>query len=352
MSCVRALSALVLSITLLLLAGGCNQPAEKKAAAAPGGVLLSVEFPKDTVLKYHIVSSRSVVINLDSKSTRPEAGAVQETREEADMVISYRAVGNAGRGGTRVEARCESAKVTRQRLTGGTVFDDAISTLAGKTYTISVSATGQIFETSELEKVIKELGDAAFGGRGDRYEGRRIKNPDMIGDFILAQWYMWDQEQCVPKPMRGVAIGEQWSSKRRLLTPFPWVARTGRNATYTLAGVEKTPQGGENATITSTYSLADEPSMDWPMPYTGTFSQRSSFGFFQGYRVLELSGEGTQVFDVTAGRIVSDTQKYKAKVSAMIPFGGLGRDGEKPEPNIIVDQTVKVELVPAAAPAK
>jgi hypothetical protein len=89
--------------------------------------------------------------------------------------------------------------------------------------------------------------------------------------------------------------------------------------------------------------------MDWPMPYpVGSFAMRGTFGFFQGYKVLDISGKGTQVFDITNSRIISDRQKYVTKVSAMIPFGGLGKEGEKPEPNIVITQTTNMQLLPAA----
>jgi hypothetical protein len=234
----------------------------------------------------------------------------------------------------------------RFRLSSGSSAEDGLASLSGKSFRVSVTATGQIFETAELEKVIRDLGEAAFGGKSDRYEGRKIKNPDMIADFIAVQWFMWDQQQSIPRPVAGVAAGEEWQSKRNLLAPFPFVSRIGRGVKYTLAEVQH-PAQGPLAVIKSTYSLAQTPSMDWPMPYTGTFSQRGSFGFFHGYKVQDISGEGTQVFDVTRGIILSDKQEYTARVSAEIPFGGLGKDGEKPEPNIIVKQTITMELLPA-----
>jgi hypothetical protein len=337
-----------IGLALAIIMGGCNPSGKAPVARDKNRTYLSVEFPKDTPIRYKVVSSRSVVLDLDPTgrfSRGDAAGARQEMKEEAEMVLAYRNAGPAGRGGTLVEVTCESASVKRQRLTGGSMGDDAIASLAGKKFTVSVSATGRIFETSELEKVIHDLGEAAFGNRSDRYEGRRIKNPDMIADFITVQWYMWDQEQSVSKPTAGLAVGDTWKSQRKVLAPFPFIARTGRDVTYTLAGLTQDPGADQVATIKSVYTLSPEQSMDWPMPYTGSFSQRGSFGFFQGYKVLDIKGEGTQLFDVTAGRIAADKQTYTAKVSAVIPFGGLGKDGEKPEPNIVVNQTITMDLI-------
>jgi hypothetical protein len=309
-------------------------------------VRLSVEFAPEAPLRYRAVSKREIVLDFDPSGTasRQAQGARQTMSEEASFVLAYRAVGTADRGGTLVEVRCESANASHSRFSGGSSADEAIAALAGKKFTIKVSATGKIFETSELEQVIHQLGEAAFGGRNDQYQGRRIKNPDMIADFIAVQWYMWDQQQSVARPSAGVAPGEAWSSTRKVLAPMPFVSRTGRNAEYRLVEVKR-DRDQTVAVIKSTYTLADGPSMDWPMPYTGTFSQRGTFGFFHSYKVLELAGEGTQIFDVGRGRIISETQSYTAKVSAAIPFGGLGSNGEKVEPALTVNQTIKVELI-------
>ncbi len=328
---------------------GCTDTAkEPRTPETDGRISLTVEFPSDIPLRYKVVTSRDIVLDFDpsGKMSRPGSSSKQEMKEEAEFTLSYKAVGRAERGGTLVEVTCENAAVSRQRLSSGSSGADALASLAGKTFRIKLSATGQMFDTKELDDVIHELGKAAFGGRGDKYEGRQIKNPDMIADFIAVQWYMWDQQQSIARPAAGVAKDQQWPSKRKLLAPMPFVSRTGRNATYTLAEVTQTDEG-TRAVIKSTYDMADGPSMDWPIPYTGTFSQRGSFGFFQGYKVLELSGHGAQVFDVTGGKILGEQQEYVAKISAIIPFGGLGKDGEAPEPNIIVTQTIKIELLPA-----
>jgi len=337
---------------VLMFCAGCSETARRTDLAldnqAGERVSMSVEFPDENPLKYKVVSRREMVLDFDPsrRMSKPGSNPIQEMTEEAELTLEYKAVGKAERGGTLVQVKCTNAAVRRARLTGGTAAADALATLSGHSFTMKVSASGQILDTGEIEKVIHDLGEAAFGGRDDRYEGRRIKNPDMIADFIAVQWYMWDQQQSIPRPASGVALGQEWSSRRRLLAPFPFVARTGRDATYTLAEVQRV-DGDVRAVITSTYTLAESPSMDWPLPYSGSFSQRGSFGFFHSYNVQELVGEGTQVFDVTEGRILTDEQHYTAKVSAVIPFGGLGKDGESPEPNITVRQVIRMELLPA-----
>jgi hypothetical protein len=345
----RLLTLATIACGMVLLSGGCSETANKGITGGDKNtVALSVAFPDGATLRYRIVSKRDIVLDLDpsGKMSKSGSGARQDMNEEAQFILAYKAIGPAGRGGSLVEVTCQSANVKRLRLSGGSSPDDALTALAGKSFKIKVSATGQIFDTAELEKVIRDLGEAAFGNRSDRYEGRKIKNPDMIADFIAAQWYMWDQEQCIAQPVNGVAVGEKWRSKRIIFSPMPFVSRTGRNAQYELTEI-KDVNGVQTAVIKAAYTLADGPSMDWPMPYAGNFSQRGSFGFFQGYKVLELTGDGTQVFDVSAGKILKEQQVYNTKISAMIPFGGLGKDGEKPEPNITVKQTITIELLPA-----
>jgi hypothetical protein len=332
-----------------LLSGGCSDTARDNVASSDkNSVALSVEFPDKAPLRYQIVSKRDIALDLDpsGKISKPGSDARQDMKEEARFILAYKSLGPAGRGGSLVEVTCENATVKRLRLSGGSSPEDALTTLAGKSFKIKISATGQIFDTTELDKIIHDLGEAAFGNHNDKYEGRRIKNPDMIADFIAAQWYMWDQEQCVPRPVAGVALGEKWRSKRLIFAPMPYVSRVGRNAQYELSEIEDA-NGVRTAVIKAAYTLADGQSTDWPMPYSGTFSQRGSFGFFHSYKVLELSGTGTQVFDIATGKILREQQVYDARISAMIPFGGLGKDGEKPEPNITVRQTITIELLPA-----
>jgi hypothetical protein len=322
------MTAAMVCIVIVFFCGCSDTAREPRTPETDGKISLTVEFPSDVPLRYRVLTSRDIVLDFDpsGKVSRPGSSSKQEMKEEAEFILSYKAIGRADRGGTLVEVTCENASVKRQRLSSGSSPSDALASLSGKTFRIKLSATGQMFDTTELDKVIYEMGEAAFGGRGDKYEGRRIKNPDMIADFIAVQWYMWDQQQSIARPAAGVATGQEWPSKRKLLAPMPFVARTGRSAKYTLAEVTQTDEG-TRAIINSTYGLADGPSMDWPIPYTGNFSQRGSFGFFRGYNVLELSGRGTQIFDVTGGKIVSDRQDYTAKISAIIPFGGLGKDG-------------------------
>ncbi|HSV26405.1 MAG TPA: hypothetical protein VLH60_00795 [Sedimentisphaerales bacterium] len=347
----RLMIAVAAACTAAGLLGGCAETAViTHGAETNGRTSMTVEFPQDVPLRYEVVSTRDIVLDFDpgGRFSRPGSSARQEMQEEARFILSYRNIGRASHGGTIVEVSCEEVSVTRRRIAAGSAQADALQSLADRTFTMNVSATGRLFDTGSLEKVILELGEAAFGNGGGRYEGRRIKNPDMIADFIAVQWYMWDQQQSIERPAAGVAVGQQWPSQRKLLAPMPFVARTGRDAVYTLADLRHT-EHGTIATITSTYTLADGPSMDWPIPYTGTFSQRGSFGFFQNYQVLELTGQGEQVFDVTAGRIISYRQQYIARINALMPFGGLGEDGVEPQPNITVTQTITTRLLTAEA---
>jgi hypothetical protein len=335
----RSLALATMVCLAVLLSGGCSGIGGGKKNA----VVLSVEFPEGGTLRYGFVSKRDIVLDLDPAGR--SADARQNMKEEAQFVLAYKSLGAADRGGTLLEVTCESAAVNRLKLSGGSSPEDALASLAGKSFKVKVSASGQLFDTAELDKIIQDLGKVAFGYRNDKFEGRKIKNPDMIADFITVQWYMWDQELSVPRPVTGVAVGEKWQSKRFILAPMPYVSRIGRNAEYELAGINDA-NGMKTAVIKAAYTLAGGPSMDWPMPYSGTFNQRGSFGFFQGYKVISLTGNGTQVFDIASGKILREEQVYEARISAMIPFGGLGKDGEKTEPNITIKQTITIELLP------
>jgi hypothetical protein len=236
-------------------------------------------------------------------------------------------------GYSTIEATCNSAKVTSAAGHGGR--KDAVESLVGRSFTFKITPTGKIADDSNFVSLVKELGGKAFTGTSQR---GRIKNPDMIMDFIATQWRIWDSAASIKKPLKGVKKDSKWNSQ--LLAPMPFVSKIGRDVTYKLAGVVES-NNVSYADITSTCSLSKSPPADAPMPYSGSFQMRGTFGFLQGYKVLSIDGAGRQLFDFKKGLIKSDSQHYNAKVSASIM--GLGSDAL--EPNIEINQTITMTLV-------
>ena len=179
--------------------------------------------------------------------------------------------------------------------------------------------------------MIVELGEAAFIADSDP----RIKEPDLIGDFITSQWFLWDAVAHVPDPASGVAVGQSWSSK--LWIPTPMVMRRARDVTYRLDEV-RADDTKRLAVISSTYRLAAATPTDWPIPYSGRFQMQGTFGLLGSYRISELDGTGLQLFNLDAGRIESAEQRYTLKMSASLPPMGI-----RAHPHITIEQVLTTE---------
>jgi len=206
--------------------------------------------------------------------------------------------------------------------------------LAGRIFTLTVGPTGRIMDYSELDKLLKEIGEKAFHTDA---KGGRIKEPEMIGDFVATQWFLWDSVSSIDKPSKGVRVGESWKSK--LSVPTPMVSREARDITYTLDEI-RPGEDGRLAVIASSYEAADSAPRTWPIPYWGSFQMKGPFGFYRNYQVLSLHGQGEELFNVDAGRIERYNQQYELKLSAslMLPLPGAN-------PKITIDQKLTMKLL-------
>jgi len=324
----------------MLFVAGCEQQQKKEAgvkSGVKGPLLLTVDFEPNAALNYKFVSERQITLDLDPSSSKDQKGreSAQKMSEKLEMEIVYKPIKVDPYGYSTIEATCKSAKVTRTGVSGKSQSrEDAAEGAAGKSWTFKVTPTGKITDYSALEKLTKELGDRSFAAS----RKSRIKDPDMIMDFIQTQWFAWDSVSSIKEPLKGLKKGQEWSSK--VLAPMPYVSKTGRDVKYQFAGVVES-NNVDYARILSSYKPGLTPP-DVNMPYgTGTFYMRGTFGFLRGYRITFLEGSGQQLYDIKRGLIKSDVQNYKVKVNASI--FGLGSDTI--EPNIEIDQTITMTLV-------
>ena len=247
-----------------------------------------------------------------------------------EIVVSYSPVEIDPYGLTTVKATCESVKVSRSKGPQR----DAAESFAGKTFSLAVGPTGKIEDYSQLDELLKEAGKKAF--RANTNQGR-IKDPDMISDFVASQWFLWDAVSSIESPSKGVAVGQSWRSK--LSVPTPMVMRKARDVTYTLAEVRPGEQG-RFAVIRSSYGPADSVPRGWPIPYSGSFQPAGAFGFYRNYQVLDLKGEGEELFNIDAGRTQQYSQHYRMqlKASLLMPLAGAS-------PTITIDQNLTMTLI-------
>ena len=321
---------LCVTVTLCVLAG-CD-----RGGRSGRRELLVVDFKPDTTLRYKLTSYRDITLELKSADPRmKDKNKPQTMSEKLELVIAYNPVEVDPFGITTIEGKCESAKVTRKTFTSRAAQKDAVEQLAGRTFTIQLSPTGKIADYSSLTELVRELGAKAFAT--NTAGKQKVKNPDMIYDFIAMQWYLWDSVATIKKPLKGVAKGKSWKTSQLVPLPIPMIAV--RETIYTFDEVTETPDG-RKAVINSTYTLGDEKLANWPKPYTGRFAMKGMFGFLRNYKYQSLVGQGKQIFNIDAGVVESDQQQYKMTIGAsfMLPLGDS-------VPIVTIDQTISVELL-------
>lgn len=293
---------------------------------------MTVDFRAGQSLRYKFVSSRELTIDLEAAENASQSGrrASDKSSESMEMIVSYTPVEIDPYGVTTVKATCQSVRIARSKGPRR----DAVQSLAGTTFMLAVGPTGRIEDYSQLDELIKEVGKKAFRAGTD---GSRIKEPDMIGDFVATQWFLWDAVSSIEEPSKGVALGESWTSK--LSVPTPMVMRKARDVTYRLGEVRPSEKG-RLAVISSSYQAADSVPHDWPIPYSGKFRVAGAFGFYGNYRVLDLQGEGQELFNIDAGRIEQYEQEcqIRLKASLLIPLAGV-------DPRITINQKLTMTLL-------
>lgn len=99
------------------------------------------------------------------------------------------------------------------------------------------------------------------------------------------------------------------------------VMRMARDVTYTLAEIRRSEKG-RLAVIRSSYSPAESIPDAWPpLPYSGRFQMQGTFGFLQSYQILDLHGQGEELFNIDSGRIEQYNQQYQVQLRASVPMG-------------------------------
>ncbi|OHB80067.1 MAG: hypothetical protein A2Z25_06490 [Planctomycetes bacterium RBG_16_55_9] len=322
---------MILTVVVATALSGCGPMSEGGRPARKEREFLTVDFQAGRSLRYKFVSSREIMIDLEGQSAAVTGRSVTDKSSELmEIVVSYTPVEVDPYGLTKVKATCESVRITRNKGPNR----DAVKSLSGKTFTLTVGPTGRIEDYSELDELTREIGQKAFRTDSD---GSRIKESDMIGDFVATQWFLWDAIASINDPSQGVAVGESWTSK--LSVPTPMVMRKARSVTYRL-DVVRPSEKGRLAVIKSSYQLADSAPNNWPIPYSGKFQVAGAFGFYGNYRVLDLQGDGEELFNIDAGRIEQYEQEYelRLKASLLIPLAGV-------DPRITINQKLTMTLL-------
>ena len=322
-------SGLIIAACMLCFAG-CRDSVK----SSPDNWLL-VSFEKDVPITYRMVSERETEIDLTSgdpkKKSRP-----QTTTEKLELVIVYTPVVVDPFGLSTLKVECESVKVTRSGFSGKRSASDAMESLTGKSFTLNLTPTGKMADISDLERIAAELGEDSFSkGR----QNTRIKNPDMISDFLAMQQYLWGAGSAISNQM-DLKEGDTWQTQQTIPWPVPIYPPPGRMTTYTLESIAAEDLS-RRATIKSTYAMSETPIEEYIRPYEeGNFQMRGLFGFLRNFQFKHIEGTGTQVFNIDDGLVESDRQQYLLDVTAsfMLPLGDS-------LPVLKVDQKISIERI-------
>ncbi|MCF7975256.1 MAG: hypothetical protein K9N55_15685 [Phycisphaerae bacterium] len=307
-----------------LLTAGCAKP---DLNSQPMSVRPVVRFHQGETLHYLFTSHRSIEVQWDAQAlAQGDKNAAQTMTETLTLRMAYEPVAVTPEK-TVLKATCDSAVVKRSSLTGTRrAARDPVELMTGRSFVLVLDARGRITDANELDALLKELGTHAF-----RLNGKdRIKDQDMINDVVASQWFLWDavtsMDPNVERP------GDTWTS--RLSVPTPMVLRKARDVTYTLADVNDM-----KATVDMTCVLSpDKAPRSWPIPYAGTFQASGTFGFIRGFKVLSLTGQGAEQFDLALGLSLGYEQTYHMELQGMIPFS------MRVMPRILIDQTLSMTL--------
>jgi hypothetical protein len=306
-------------------------------------IYLSLGLEQDSSLKYKLISDRQVTLNITGgeKLEKP-----QSCTEKLEMVVRLTPVDIDEFGLVTMQAECETMNVSRKSFTGRVETKDPLNVLAGKSWQYKINPAGEIEDFRGLEQAAKIAGTAAIKESGVR----RIKDPDMILDFIALQWSLWDAVSSANKTGIGVTPGQSWDSLQ--MVPFSVAIPAERIVHYSIDS-NKQPADGSYVVIDSEYDLSTYildpkdgklkfvPAFEnRPKPYDGSFQTRGMFGFLRNYKPLELSGTGTTKYDSRNGVLLSETQQYQMKMEA----GFMMALGDS-VPMLDVRQTISAELI-------
>ncbi len=324
---------LVFAVFSLLLFCGCQEQARKTG----GDTILSVDFAKGNQITYRMVSERQVELNLEGDPKAKGDSKTQKRTEKLEAVVTYNPVEVDLFGDTTLEAKINSLNVTRGAFTGKTSSSDAAESLAGETFRLKVAANGAVSDYSSLEKVVQQAGQKALSSKGSQ---GRIKDEEMIWDFIAMQHMLWSVPAAVPNPASGISVGDSWEGEQ--MVPLPMPIPVVKRGEFTVADISQGPEG-VMATINADYDLSENNAKvlkPFPDPYEGNFRLKGMFGFLRGYKFKSLQGQGVTVYDVSKGRLVSDSQNYKMDVTAqfLMPLGDS-------VPVLKFDQKIDITLV-------
>ena len=322
---------IILTILSFSILAGCGPKNLLEELSGKEKAFLTIDFHEGQTLRYRFTSRRDITIDWDPEQQNAERrnATTNKSSESVEMVVAYTPIEVDPYGLTTIKANYESVIVKRSDSSQ----KDAVEYFSGKTAVFTAGPTGKIEDYSQLDSLIKEIGEKAFLPEIDR---GRIKQQDMICDFVATQWFLWDSVSSIEKASEGLRIGQSWTSK--LSVPTPMVSRQARQVTYKLEEIRQSEKG-RLAVISGSYDKADSVPRSWPVPYFGRFQMSGRFGFLSNYKFLDINGSGEELFNIDMGRTEEYKQQYEVIIQSSIPLGIRGN------PVINIEQTLTMKIL-------
>ncbi len=336
----RTLSAILLLAAICAIPA-CREPSSPQSQLISDKTLLTVDFQQGQTLKYKFVSKRDLTINwgkMQGPSRKTET-RVDKSNESIEMVVAYTPIEVDPYGLTTIQAKCLSVNIFRsEKARKSGQRKDAAETFQGKSWKFTVGPNGKIEDHSEFYELLKQAGSQAI--RKDPRQGT-IKDPDMIYDVIATQNFLWDAVSSVENVVEGVAVGDEWKSK--LSAPAPMILWVARDVNYRLDKIQTTGQR-RFAVIKSSFTPTKSVPRAWPVPYSVRFQISGMFGFLRDYKVLDLTGQGQELFNIDKGHTEQYDHNYTLRLEASLPLN-LGVN-----PKITINSTLTMKLLEPAEP--
>lgn len=306
----------------------------------PSRAHLALDFNEGEALRYRFISDKTIVTDYNYADRRVGKAGNVHVNEALDMIVRYEPFEVDPCGIAKINVYFESVNT----VTSSPVRRDAIETLSGKTFAVTIGPDGKIHDKTQLINIIREAGSASFRKsllNSDPNIASSIKDPDLVEDFTAIQWFLWDSLSSMEQAEEGLSVGQKWKSS--LPVPTSIFIRPVREVTYKLSNIKRAPQG-RIAVINSTYKHTNIVPEDWPpYPWPRGFTLTGQIGVlmhvFQGLFVISLEGHGQELFNLDLGRIESSEQEYK------VVFRPNSIPMPNADPYITLKQKVTVQLL-------
>ena len=317
----------ILSTCVLILAVLCGS-----SVAARQDVTLRYRWTKGETLRYRVAQQTTTTITgipgMDNLMVEQSIEQVLKTTAEdvaADGTATLKQSVESYKINTTspmFSASYDSAKPDTATDPLSVMLKKSLSQAIDQPYTIVLGPTGEVQRVEGLSKLAEKMfsGVSADPAAAGLLDGLKASVSDDSMRSLLSQSF-------AQSPNRPLKIGESWTTE--ILQSNPMLGGTITSVKLTLKAV-----GGEDpkrlATIVTDSSIKQDPAKPGSPNPMGMTLQLSTG-----------TGDGEQIFDLSAGRLVRSTVRMNLPMS----MSGTGPDGSAMNLSTVVKGTTTTELI-------